>query len=261
MNHALLISKDRDDFYQQVWRNLSVLGIKVVTDHAQADFSIVLGGDGTVLSAARQGLKSPVVVINTGHLGFLTSSNREEAINTLDRVLLGEFTVNTRHLLTVSVAGDVTYLGLNDVVVRPNTPTRLARLALYASEDDTDELLIADYRADGLIISTPTGSTAYSLSAGGPIIHPSCRAFVVTPICPQGLTQRPIVLPHTTKLRIEPLEDDLFVTVDGQVGQTLDRHSSAQIAYNSHSIQTVNPIATYYQVLQTKLGWGIRPTK
>jgi NAD+ kinase len=183
----------------------------------------------------------------------------EEAISAIERVLLGEFTVTARHMLTATI-DDQTFLSLNDLAIRPLNTNKLVQLGLYQVEDN-EEFLIAIYRADGLIVSTPTGSTAYSLSAGGPIIHPSCKAFCVTPICPQGLTQRPLVLPHKTRLRIEPLDDELYLSIDGQVGRPINKGESIFLAYNSHIVQTVDPLHTYFETLQTKLGWGIRPVK
>jgi NAD+ kinase len=245
-----------------------------VHEAEDADFTIVLGGDGTVLGAARKGVHSPVIIINTGNLGFLstcseslTTSAYEAAIETIDRVLLGEFTVTTRHLLHVTLADESEYMALNDVVVQPMHMNKLVKLALYGIDNVDDEVLICEYRSSGLIISTPTGSTAFSLSASGPIIHPSCHSFCVTPICPQGLTQRPLVLPHTTRLHIEPDgHEDLCLSIDGQEEHEII-NESVKVRYNnsqydnSHSIQTVNPLHTYYATLQKKLGWGIRPTK
>lgn len=154
------------------------------------------------------------------------------------------------------------YLALNDVVIRPRASnnrnlSKLISMVLYAKDQREEEQLVTTYRADGLIVASPTGSTAYSLSAGGPIIHPSCRSFVVTPIAPQGLTQRPLVLPYTMCLKIEPLDDDLYLSADGQVGESIEKGDMVWIRYNSHSIQTVDPLYTYYESLQMKLGWTI----
>jgi len=277
MNTVLIIAKDQDAFYAQIVKRVRALGIKIVTKAFDADFTIVLGGDGTVLGATRTGVKSPVLVINTGHLGFLTSTSKENAFDAIDRMVSGEFLATERHFLYASIGlpvdpvskaltGPFVYHALNDIVIRPGASdnrnlSRLIRLSVFVTEDGSEEQQVAYYKADGLIISTPTGSTAYSLSAGGPIIHPSCRTLLVTPICPQGLTQRPLVLPYETKIRIEPHDDDLFLSVDGQVGQEIGTGPSVYVAYNSMSVLTVNPTSTYYQVLQNKLSWGSLPVK
>ena len=269
MNTCLVIAKDKDEFTSSICRHLTGLGIKVVDSilaEARPNFTVILGGEGTLLGAVRQGVCGPVIVVNTGHLGFLSTcaeteefSAFEEATYAIERVLLGEFTVTTRHLLTASI-DDQTFLSVNDIAIRPLNTNKLVQLGLHQVEDN-EEFLIAIYRADGLIVSTPTGSTAYSLSAGGPIIHPSCKAFCVTPICPQGLTQRPLVLPHDTRLRLEPLDNELYISIDGQVGRPINKGENILLAYNSHVIQTVNPLGTYFETLQSKLGWGIRPVK
>jgi len=269
MKTVLFISKDDDAFAVETQMFVEALGIEVVTDPTKADFTIILGGDGTVLGAARAGVSSPVLVINTGHLGFLSSSDKDHAVATIDRLIAGKFTTTERHLLKVCTDDkpDDTYLALNDVVIRPRASSdrnlnKLIHLSLYATEEgSTKEYLVADYRADGLIVATPTGSTAYSLSASGPIIHPMCRAFVVTPICPQALTQRPLVLPHNTQLRIVPHDSDLYVSIDSQVGRAIEKNISLRVGYNAHSIHTVNPRMPFYDILQQKLGWGIRPVK
>lgn len=236
--------------------------MQIVDTAAEADCSVVLGGDGTVLSAARQGLKSPVIVVNTGHLGFLTSADPSN----FKEVLLDFFTLpeedrwkfykrTTRHMLDVAINDD-SYLALNDVTVK-NFAFKLGKVAVYA-DDGTGEELVSEYRADGLIVATPTGSTAYSLAASGPILHPHCDSFVISPICPQGLTQRPLVLPSSFKIRIH-LQDAMHVSIDGQVSNEPLTDTSVHVHYNSNAIETVNPRQSYFQVLRSKLGWGIKP--
>ena len=258
MNTCRVISKDHDEFESAIKKFLLSVGIQIVDETTPADFSIVLGGDGTALGAARRGLLvSPVVIINTGNLGFLSSSSFGLGVETIQRLLEGDFSITSRHLLTTQIYQSE-FFALNDVVVRPIKVNKLITLSLY---DDSEDFLIANYRADGLIIASPTGSTAYNLSAGGPIIHPACQVFCVTPIAAQGLTQRPLVLPSSTRLRIEVDDDDLYLSVDGQDGLPVIRGDSIMVSYNSHSIQTVNPVHSYYRTLQEKLGWGIKPVK
>ncbi len=237
------------------------LGIKIVDDAGKADLVIILGGDGTVLGAARQNLKSPVIVINTGHLGFLTSAD----VSSYRTILLDYCTLQDgprqerykrtrRYMLNVEIE-DKVYFALNDVIVKDCF--KLAQFSVYA-DDGTGETLLSEYRADGLIVATPTGSTAYSLSASGPILHPHCKAFVLSPICPQGLTQRPLVLPAEFSLRLQ-LPHAMHVSIDGQITSETPQNSSVRIKNNSHFMETVNPTESYFQVLRQKLGWGIKP--
>jgi len=230
------------------------------------DFTVVLGGDGTVLAAGRTGAPNPLLVINTGHLGFLTStgmSNYREAIKSF---LEGSYTLTKRRTLHVGVAPFsptsnriIEYNAVNEVVIAKAQLSKLVTVGVYIMDtmNVAYQELVAEYRADGLIVSTPTGSTAYNLSAGGPIIHPSCESLVITPICPQGLTQRPLVIPANMKVRIKSLDDSLYVSVDGQDGCPM--HSVVDVNYNSHSMEIVNPDDSYFQILRKKLGWGVKP--
>ena len=232
------------------------------------DFSVVLGGDGTVLAAGRMGITSPIIVINTGHLGFLTSSSQEEYRTTIDRFLAGEYTTTKRRTLKVTVSPFInkTFFAVNEAVIAKNQLSKLVNLEVYVrtpGDIATDNVgtpleLLSEYRADGLIVSTPTGSTAYNLSASGPIIHPFCESFVITPICPQGLTQRPIVVPGNMEILLKPLENNLYMSVDGQDGCALN-NDTVTVAYNNHILEIVDPIDSYFQILRKKLGWGIKP--
>jgi len=268
MTKVQLISKDDNKLCKYIRRQLIENGCEVVATSEEASFSIVLGGDGTVLAAARAGLASPAVIINTGHLGFLTSSNNDASAKQLIHTILNEAgytpVCTNRLMLDVKVSqgsgSDLCYHAVNDIVLTKNGLAKLTTCRVSIAEPpDYDHTLLSEYRADGLIVATPTGSTAYSLSAGGPIIHPRCQSLVVSPICPQGLTQRPMVLPADVHLGIQPLTDDLYLSVDGQIGVPLSAHSFVTITYGTHSIQTVNPTMTYYEVLRGKLGWGIKP--
>ena len=268
----------QDDFFHEVVSFLTLTcGIECMTTLPATfidypDFTVVLGGDGTVLAAGRKGLANPFVVINTGHLGFLTSSDKENYRDALLRFVQGTYTLTKRRTLRVRVPDfsptkePRMFDAVNEVVVKH--PSKLVKVAVYVSEDpgewndpsfsqSTKAELLSEYRVDGLIVSTPTGSTAYNVSAGGPIIHPACDSFVITPICPQGLTQRPLVIPGNMKIRIKPLDCEMFVTVDGQDGSQV--LGAVDVWYNAHTIETVNPLDTYFQILRKKLGWGIKP--
>lgn len=268
MKSAYIFSKEQNDFYREVISFLTTYGIECVNgpyeDANHADFTVVLGGDGSVLAAGRQDVPNPIVVINTGHLGFLTSSGKENYQDTLKHFLRGSYTLTKRRTLRVQVEGfsesaPTMYNAVNEVVIAKNQLSKLIQLRVYIMErdDPTYQELVSEYRADGLIIATPTGSTAYNLSAGGPIIHPSCESLVITPICPHGLTQRPLVLPANMRVRIEPMDSSLHVSVDGQENCPMLRN--VDVWYNSRCIETVNPHEdSYFQILRQKLAWGIK---
>jgi len=261
-----------DDFYHEVVSFLSyTCGVACMSELPDKfidypDFTVVLGGDGTVLAAGRQGAPNPLLVVNTGHLGFLTSTGKPDYQEAIKRFLQGSYTLTKRRTLRVqilpfkpAVNKYVEYNAVNEVVISKNQLAKLVGVGVYVMErdDPTYQELVSEYRADGLIVSTPTGSTAYNLSAGGPIIHPSCENIVITPICPQGLTHRPIVLSGDLRIRIKPLSDDLYVSVDGQEGCSM--YGNVDVFYNSHRMEIVNPTHSYFQILQQKLGWGIKP--
>ncbi|MDE2180838.1 MAG: NAD(+)/NADH kinase, partial [candidate division NC10 bacterium] len=188
------------------------------------DFLLVLGGDGTLLSVARLvGIRDvPILGVNLGGLGFLTEVTLEEIYSTLEAVLQGTYEVTQRILLTATVhrQGEriAEYVALNDAVINKGVLARMIELETYI-----DGQYVTTFRADGLILSTPTGSTAYCLAAGGPIVYPTLRALVVAPICPHTLTLRPIVIPDTAKVEIvqSSTDENTCLTMDGQVGFTL----------------------------------------
>src|SRR5215471_8715220 len=190
----------------------------------KADLAVVVGGDGTLLAAARflSDRQVPIVAINYGSLGFLTEVTLDGMYPALERVHAGEFVAEQRMMIDVQIsrAGErlAEYRALNDVVINKGTLSRMIEL-----EARVDDQYVSRFRADGLIVSTPTGSTAYNLSAGGPIIFPTVNAMIITPICSHTLTNRPLVLPESVKIEIilGSTQDDVYVTVDGQVGSKL----------------------------------------
>jgi NAD+ kinase len=229
---------------------------------AQVDLIVVLGGDGTLLSVARlvAGLDVPLLGVNLGGLGFLTATAQEALYPTLELVLRGEATAEERMLLMASVsrAGEslAEYFALNDVVVAKGVLGRLIDL-----EVAVDGLMVTAYRADGLIIATPTGSTAYNLSAGGPILFPTMDALVLTPICSHALTNRPIVLSGTARVEVSLLTDspDVLLSLDGQPGVPLTPKDRIGVRRTDARIRLIrDPQKTYFQVLRTKLKWGER---
>jgi NAD+ kinase len=227
---------------------------------ANADLAVVVGGDGTLLAAARllSDRQVPIVAINYGGLGFLTEVTREEMHPALERVLAGEFVSEERMMMDIEVTRKgqrlAAYRALNDVVINKGTMSRMIEL-----EARVDGHYVSRFRADGLIVSTPTGSTAYNLSAGGPIIFPTVNAMIVTPICSHTLTNRPLVLPESVKIEIilGSTQDDVYVTVDGQVGSRLQIDDHLSVERSSFTVKLVAPgDKNYFDVLRGKLKWG-----
>lgn len=228
----------------------------------QVDLIVVVGGDGTLLSVARlvDGLDVPILGVNLGGLGFLTATTLEALYPTLEAVLAGQYTAEDRMVLAASLgrAGETLaeYLALNDVVIAKGALGRLIDL-----EVSVDGQMVTAYRADGLIIATPTGSTAYNLSAGGPILFPTMEAVVLTPISSHALTNRPIVLPGTALLEVSLLSDtpDVALSVDGQPGREVTSKDVVRVRRAAARIRLIrDPQKTYFQVLRTKLKWGER---
>ena len=227
----------------------------------RADPIITLGGDGTLIGVARyvEG-KSPVFVgVNFGNLGFLTEIRPDELTSVLDDVVKGGVKCAERLLIDVQVhrKGVIVFesRAVNDVVVQKGARSRLPQLDLAVNGHD-----VARIRADGIILSTPTGSTAYSLAAGGSIAHPSLSVILVTPICPHSLTNRPLILPGSAMVEVElpRFDDEVIVTVDGQVSAPLE---SGDIVKVSQAKQTVKFVVSreksYFDILRTKLNWGV----
>jgi NAD+ kinase len=235
---------------------------KVPTDEFQdkADLIVVLGGDGTMISTARLiGNREALVLgINYGSLGYLTEFRIEEMFSALERILQGDYDLDRREMLEVEHRRDGELLAkgrvLNDVVINKAVLARIIEI-----EVSLDNLFVNNFRADGLIVATPTGSTAYNLSAGGPIVYPSMDAVVVTPICPFTLTNRPIVVPGTAEisLRLTNQSDGVVLTLDGQTGYHMQTGDSVLIRKSALNFNLVQPPnRNYFDVLRNKLKWG-----
>jgi NAD+ kinase len=227
----------------------------------QADVLLVLGGDGTLLSMARmvgeQGV--PILGVNLGELGFLTAIAIEELFPALEALQRGELVVEERVMLAARVSRGglrlAEHVALNDVVITKSATSRIVRMAVSVNGQ-----FATGYRADGLIVSTPTGSTAYSLSAGGPIVFPTMDAVVLTPICPHTLTNRPIVVPGGLGIDVTLLTDqDVMLTLDGQVGCALRNEDTVEIRPAVARTRLLRfPHTHFFSVLRTKLKWGER---
>lgn len=226
-----------------------------------ADLLIVLGGDGTLLSAARvvADRNVPLFAVNLGHLGFLTAIPVEDLYPELERALRGEHRIGRRRMVDCEVVRKdrmiATYSALNDVVI---TKSELARM--IDLDTHVDNHFVAAYKADGLIVATPTGSTAYSLSAGGPVIFPSVAAFCITPICPHMLTNRPVIVPDTSVIHvINHGAEGSYLTIDGQVGEPLSKGDRVICRSSAKTIQLIRPPKMlFFDVLREKLKWGER---
>lgn len=224
------------------------------------DLIIVLGGDGTMLSAARLvgNHETLVLGINYGSLGYLTEFRIEEMFDALEKIFAGDYKVDAREMLDVELWRGAEKIAegrvLNDVVINKAALARIIEI-----EVSLNSFFVNSFRADGLIVSTPTGSTAYNLSAGGPIVYPSMNALVITPICPFTLTNRPIVIPDRAEinLRLKNESDGVILTLDGQVGYPMKIGDCAKIRKSSTNFNLVQPPnRNYFDVLRDKLKWG-----
>ena len=227
----------------------------------QVDLLIVLGGDGTLLSMARAvgDLGVPILGVNLGGLGFLTATTLDEMLPALERLLAGGMEIEERMMLSAALrrGGQVIgeYIALNDVVITKSAMSRIIDLSVSVGGRHA-----ISYRADGLIISTPTGSTAYNLSAGGPILFPTMDAVVLTPIAPHTLSNRPIAVPGAQRIEVALLvEQDVMLTMDGQVGVPLRERDVVEVQKASAPIRLIRfPQKDFFSVLRTKLKWGER---
>ncbi|MEK6654100.1 MAG: NAD(+)/NADH kinase [Thermodesulfobacteriota bacterium] len=224
------------------------------------DLIVVFGGDGTILRTARlvRDRDVPIVGINLGVFGYLTEVNLDEMYSAMEVILAGEFQVEKRMMLDVEISGgEETFLEgsvLNDVVINRGNLSRIVEL-----ETTVDDRYMTTFKADGLIISTPTGSTAYSLSAGGPIVFPELYSIIINPICPHTLTNRPIILPESAEIKVtlRTMEKGANVTLDGQVSFTVKSGDTVTIRKSRHVTTLVSsPHRGYLEILRTKLGWG-----
>jgi NAD+ kinase len=226
------------------------------------DFLLVLGGDGTLLSAARALREHtiPILGVNLGGLGFLTSVTLDELYPVLAQVIAGNYRTNDRMMLQATISHDGKVIGphfaLNDAVVNKSAIARMLDLDVYVDQNH-----VGRYRADGLIVATPTGSTAYSLAAGGPIILPDLDVLVITPICPHMLTNRPLVIPGASQVGVDcsPADEPAYLTLDGQTGAQLGLNHRVTITKSEYKVRLVRPVdKTYFEILRNKLRWGER---
>jgi len=221
---------------------------------------VVLGGDGTLLSAARalQKKEVPILGVNLGGLGFLTEITLAELYPMLEAILRGEYKTDERMLLEARVWRKEkvvdTFQVLNDVVINKGALARIIEL-----ETSVDQAYLTTFRSDGLVISTPTGSTGYSLSAGGPIVYPSLQSIIITPICPHTMTNRPIIVPKEATINVTlcSADQEVFLTLDGQVGFKMELRDRVEIKKGEGFVKLIkSPSRSYFEVLRQKLMWG-----
>ena len=239
----------------------SSLVINSKDDINDLDFMLALGGDGTFLSSARavENRNIPILGIHLGDLGFLAKVNLDDLFQRLNQVADGMYVIEKRSMIKALVKKNgllIHHTALNDFVVKNNELNRMLSFTVYV-----DGHLVCNYKADGLIIATPTGSTAYSLSSGGPIISPDVDSFVVTPISPHSLTSRPLVVSANSKINITfpDKTDEMMFTVDGQIHEKLNPTNEIKIQRAAYEINLIDFIDNdYFETLRKKMGWGKR---
>jgi len=231
-------------------------------ESAPSDLScvFVLGGDGTFLAAVRWvgNMDVPIVGVKFGEVGFLAETTGENLFQVAEKIIKNEFSTEHRMRLSIKVLRQeneiINETVLNDVVINKGALARLAHIKTYV-----DDTFLTTYNADGLIVSTPTGSTAYSLSAGGPIVHPAVCGIIMTPICPFSLTNRPLIIPDTATItiKLEEKSSDIMLTCDGQSGLTINEKDTIIIQKGPHPVNLITfPDQQYFDVLKAKLRWS-----
>jgi len=273
---AGIVAKPHNDvvvYLEKTIHILNRLGVEVVLERIAAnligqtskiereeiatvcDIIILIGGDGTFLSIAKHAVENqiPVAGFNLGTLGFLTELSKETLERKLENIFTGKPKTSHRKILQITYKNE-TYLALNDVVAGKGNIARIIKLHLEINNSDVTEI-----SADGLIVSTPTGSTAYSLSSGGPIVSPKVNGIIITPICPHSLTLRPLVIPDNSIIKTTLLTDiDGFITVDGQLVFPMNKDDYFEAGIHPKTLQMIeNPEKNFYNLLSEKLNWGV----
>lgn len=255
-----LICKPNTEVEKNIASKCGVEAVETEEFQSKADLIVVLGGDGTMISTARLTGRREVLVlgINYGSLGYLTEFRIEEMFPALENILKGEYETDRRVMLDVEHWREDKKLAggrvLNDVVINKSALARIIEL-----EVELNNLYVNSFRADGLIVATPTGSTAYNLSAGGPIVYPSMNALVLTPICPFTMTNRPIVVPDKDEIvmKLKSETEGVILTLDGQIGFSIAPDDKVLIRKSSTNFNLVQPPnRNYFDVLRNKLKWG-----
>jgi NAD+ kinase len=255
-NHAVIVDQESTAYF-----SASNVVPRSELATRSPDLALVLGGDGTLLSAARAVAKTGTLIlgVNLGTLGFMTELPLADLYPALDAIEKGHYIVDNRSMLSCSLVrgGGIvaTHTALNELVVSKSAIARLNHFELFV-----DAEFVSSYKADGLIIATPTGSTAYSLGAGGPILEPDVDAFVITPVSPHGLTHRPVVVRDTVEIEIQVItrEEEAYLSLDGQVGMPVRDGDIVRCVKAEHPARLLRFQKTFFETLATKLKWGER---
>ncbi len=257
----VVISEQLHHYLQMDLNNIEVADLSRVPE--MSDITISMGGDGTMLAAARVigKLERPLMGINLGGLGFLTETSIEDLFPQMEKILKGDYTLEKRMVLSAHISEhpEKHYFAMNDVVLNRMGSIRVIRIDVTISGD-----YFNTYVSDGIIISTPTGSTAYSLSAGGPIVVPSLESIILNPICPHSLTNRPTVIPDTSqvKLQIQPNDSEVLLSVDGQENVRISSPCTVEIHKADFHVHLVTfKDYCFFDLLRKKLQWGNLPRK
>ena len=255
--NALFYAVDKNDIFVDKHLKGLVNNVKFLEESELGKYSdiiITLGGDGTLLRAARFAENTPLLGINIGGMGFLTQIEPKDIEDAIEKLKKGQYSISERFVLSVK-NGEHTYTALNDITMRAKRPWRMMEISICV-----DNVLLSKFKADGIIVSTPTGSTAYNLSAGGPITHPEEKLMILTPICAHKLTLRPIVLPHWMKVQIKGQTKGAGITVsfDGQLNLDV---ASGEVFTIEGSEKTVKLIEfedykRFFKLISKKLSWG-----
>ncbi len=232
--------------------------IKADSDFDQIDLVVVLGGDGTYLEAVRKlnGRKTPIIGINLGSLGFLTDNRIEDVLTIIKATLNHQMDKRPRAVLKISVNGQHHALALNDMVIERGDRTHLLNIGIYFGGQ-----LVTETKADGMIVASPTGSTAYNLAAGGPLLHPEVKAMVVTPICPHSLTTRPLLFPDDQEIALKVIGQNrtALLTIDGKKSMEINSSHTLTITRNSQDHHIIrHPTHNFFNLLREKLKFGER---
>ncbi len=232
--------------------------LKNESDFDDIDLLVVLGGDGTYLQAIRMlnGRQTPIVGVNLGSLGFLTDNRLEQLYSMLKATFANKMDKRPRAVLNISINGTPGHLALNDMVLERGGRTHLLNVGIYC-----DGQLVTETKADGVIVSSPTGSTAYNLAAGGPVLHPEVKAIVVTPICPHSLTTRPMIFPDDREIEFQIIGNDrvALLTIDGQKAQEIDATHRLTVKRNPEDHHIIrHPTHNFFNLLREKLKFGER---
>lgn len=237
---------------------LNEIGVTKYELYSKSDFIIVLGGDGTLLDTGRKAAKygTPLLGLNMGTMGFLASADGEEAHETIEKVLAGEYKLEKRLMLEAEIISETDnpkqYKAVNDVCISRGVFTRITDYGIYVNDE-----YLANFRADGIIISTPTGSTAYNLSAGGPVLKPDIECMVITPICPHSLHSRSIVVSANDVVRIEAsfgTNGDIIMSMDGQTSVILNNGDTINVKKSESSVNIIKTNKrSFYEILRKKL--------